>query len=35
MGVGVWRSVLIEAGEGECDRGFLKGRLGNGKTFKM
>jgi hypothetical protein len=36
MGVGGWRSTLIEAGGGErWDRGFLKGRPGKGKTFEM
>ena len=33
--VGGWGSTFIEAGGGEWDRGFQKGRPGKGKTFKM
>ena len=33
MGVGGWKSTLIEAGEVEWE--FLKGRPGKGKTFEM
>jgi hypothetical protein len=35
MGVGGWGSTLIEAGEGERDRGVPKGIPGKGKTIEM
>jgi hypothetical protein len=33
--MGGWGSTLIEAGEGEWDMRFLKGRPGKGKIFEM
>jgi hypothetical protein len=35
MGVGGSGSTLIEAGEGEWDRAFLKERPEKGKTFEI
>jgi hypothetical protein len=35
MGAGGWGSTLLEAGEGEMGREFLKGRPAKGKIFEM
>jgi hypothetical protein len=35
MGVGGWKSTLIEEGARGWDREFPKGRPGKGKTFEM
>ena len=33
--VGGWENTLIEAGGEGCDREFLEGKPGKGRTFKM